>query len=148
MKKISAIIFAAAMLTAPCFADEGETGSVPAALQAAAPAPASQPARPAAAPDARRTIREAALRTEGTQVAAGKVVSVAPSDLTRPRAALTIADAGGNDIVFEVKALAVIYTRGGELLSLDELQSGQDVEVAYRFLSSGSREATSIKVLN
>lgn len=148
MKKIFAVMLAAALLTVPCFADEGETEAVPAAPQAAAaPTPAPQPAQPAAASASRRPLREAALRSEDTDSVAGKVVCIAPSDLTRPRAMLTIADSGGNEIAFEVKALAVIYSRGGDLLSFDELQSGQDVEVTYRPIRPGSREATSIKVL-
>lgn len=148
MKKIFAIVSVVMLSTVPCFADEGETVAPP-VQEAVQAAPAAQAAAPVSqGPASRRTLREAALRTADTEVVTGKVVCVAPSDLTRPRATLTIADANGNEIMFEMKALAVIYTRGGELLSLDELQGGQDVEVAYRILTCGSREATSVKVLH
>jgi len=130
MKKIMVITFVLLLSTIHCFADEGETEATPSHAQAKG-----------------GTIREAALRSADTEFVTGKVVCVALSDLTRPRAVLTVADGSGNEISFEVKALAVIYDRAGTLLALDELQSGQDVQVNYRLLGSGAREATSIKVL-
>lgn len=77
----------------------------------------------------------------------GSVVCIVPSGLMQPRARLIIAEQGGNEIEFTIKTLAVIYNTAGNILSFDSLQQGAKVQVNYRALSGGFKEATAIKVL-
>jgi hypothetical protein len=154
MKKVFAlglITIAALLAVSYIYADAGETeppdNVAPAIIQAPKEPVAPQAECHPAAQTGRRTIRETDLRTECQQSVTGTVSCIVPSCLMQPRAKLTIADQGGNEIEFTVKTLAVIYDTAGKILSFDSLQQGAKVQVNYRTLSGDCKEATAIKVL-
>lgn len=128
MKKIAIALLLLAVAASVAFADAGES-SAPAAL--AAPA--------------KKVITDVSLRTADADVVTGKVVEVLPSDDTRSKSKIIVADAGGATIEFIVKTLAVIYDASGALLALDEIKKGANVQVHYRPVAN-AKEATSIKV--
>ena len=125
MKKV-AILMLVSLIAVPCvFADEGESAA---------------PAAPA-----KKIITDVTLRTADPDYVTGKVVEVLPSDETRSKAKIVVADQGGTTIEFIVKTLAVVYDASGALLALDEIQKGSNVQVHYRPIAN-AKEATSIKV--
>ncbi|MCM8760925.1 MAG: hypothetical protein NC938_06655 [Candidatus Omnitrophica bacterium] len=125
MKKLAILFIVMFVSSAVVFADEGE-------LTRAQP---------------KKVITSAVLKMEDPDYVTGKVVDIIPSDRGRSRAQITISDRDGAEYVFDVKVLAVIYDGKGNLLSLDEIALGSEVEAHYRMLASGKREATSIRVL-
>ena len=107
MKKI-AIFILVSLIASPCvFADEGES--------AATVAPA------------KKIITDVSLRTADAEYVTGKVVEVLPSDDTRSKSKIIVADQGGNTIEFIVKTLAVVYDASGALLALDEMDRLMDI---------------------
>jgi hypothetical protein len=94
-----------------------------------------------------KVIKEAILKTVDPDQVTGKVIDILPSDLTRPKSKLIIADENGNETEFSVKALAVIYSENGTMMALNELQKGAEVQVNYRTIKDKAKEATSIKII-
>ena len=90
--------------------------------------------------------KEVNLRTEGTEVAEGKVLSVTPSGVAKPSADLVIIDDKGSDVRFTVSSAAVVYSGSdGKLMSLNELLVGQRVLVNYVKTKDGANKATGVK---
>ena len=114
------------------FADEGEQSS----------------AQEIAQETPKKIVKDATLRTGGTDFITGKVDGIMPADLlTRPRSKIVIVDGSGNSHEFVVKALAVIYDPAGRFLALDDVRPAQEVQVNYITRFDGTREAVSIKIL-
>jgi hypothetical protein len=153
MKKIFAFALVAGIsifAVAAVFADAGEeppANVAPAMIQAPKEPAAPQPECRPAVQTLRRTVRETDLRTDCQESVTGTVSCIVPSSLMQPRAKLVLAEQGGNEIEFTIKTLAVIYDTAGNILSFDSLQQGSKVQVNYRALSGGCKEATAIKVL-
>ncbi len=132
MKKMVIAILMLAGCASFSFADEGEQ---PAAQEATQEAP-------------KKVIKEVTLRTGATDFITGKVDSIMPADLlTRPRSKIVIVDGSGNSREFVIKALAVIYDSTGRLLTLDDVQPAQEVQVNYITRADRTREAAAIKIL-
>jgi len=99
------------------------------------------------AEEATTVKKEVNLRTEGTEVAEGKVRSVTPSGIAKPNADLIIIDDKGSEIRFTVSSAAVVYSGSdGRLMSLDEILVGQRVLANYVKTKDGTYKATGVKV--
>jgi len=142
MKKTTAFsLLAMVLIAASAYADAGETETKPEAaveMKPAAPPPAKAPGK---------VVSDTSLVTADRDFVTGKVVSVLPSDITRPKGKLVIADRNGAQTEFQMKALAVIYDSKGALMSLTDLRGGQTVRVNYKMIDGKNAEATSVKVL-
>ena len=91
--------------------------------------------------------KEATLKTTEADFMTGVVDKVLLADLTRSKSKIDITDAKGAKSEFAVKALAVIYTESGEMLTLGTIRPGTKVEINYRTGKDGAKEASAIKVL-
>lgn len=127
MKKVIITILILAGSVSFSFADEGE----------------QSPAQEAP----KKVIKEVTLKTAAADFITGKVDSVMPADLTRPRSKIVIVDGAGNSHEFVIKALAVIYDSTGRFLTLDDVCPAQEVQVNYITKADGTREAAAIKIL-
>ncbi len=141
MKKamISILVISAAVSFA--FADEGEESQPQAAARV------TQRAQPQAQEPGKIIVKDVTLNTGATGLTTGKVSSVTPADLTRPKSKLSIVDAAGNVTDFTVKALGVVYDTTGNFLTLNEVKPDQEVQVNYIEKSNKTKEAAAIKIL-
>lgn len=128
MKRAIMIMLALTAAVSFSFADEGEQAST---LEAPG-----------------KVVREATLRTGAPDFVVGKVDRVKLADLlTSARSKITIVDSSGNSNEFVVKALAVVYDSTGRVLTLNDVRTGQEVQVNYIIRDGNTREAVSIKIL-
>ena len=141
MRKITIVFLMFAAAFSFAFADEGE--EAPASPAVAAPVMQAEPQQQQPA----KAVKEAILKTVDPDQMVGKVADILPSDLTRPKSKLIVADENGNETEFSVKTLAVIYSENGTMMALSELQKGAEVQVNYRTIKDKVKEATSIKII-
>ena len=122
MKNTILIGIALMLLVSPCYGDEGESRSV---------------------------VKDVTLREpSGPLVFVGKAESIIPAGpITANRSSIIVLDENGNEASFEVKTLAVIYDFTGRMISLDQIRKDSKVQINYRVLAGGTKEAASIKVL-
>ena len=91
---------------------------------------------------------EAVLRSADPDFVIGKLENMTGADLlTRVISKIAVIDRSGRKLEFTLKALAVIYDTSGRIISLNDIRPGQELQVNYKILADGTREASSIKVL-
>ena len=121
MRKVLFAALAIAVIVSPCFAGE---------------------------PQGKTVIREANLRDADALIFVGKAESIIPADLrTANKSKIIVLDEKGNEVTFNVKALAVVFDFSGKMIALDQITKDSKVQIYYRELPGGGKEASAIKVL-